>query len=161
MSFSPHMNFLMLPNRSVEMGTFIYLSGHVSTYSKREKRHQCFIGECKQRQCMLKTNKPLGIPQTHLIPFALRIPFLPRFTALVEIWPVLGFFPNASLALKCSPNSLCGIQSPLPLSFWNAQFTSLVHGPPSSSLPHHSLHKQISCTGLGVHQEHGHPHRTG
>lgn len=35
---SPHVNFSMLPNRAVEMGTFIYLSGHVSTCSKREKK---------------------------------------------------------------------------------------------------------------------------
>lgn len=44
--FFPHMNFLMLPNRLVEMGTFIYMSGHVSTRSKRrkEKGHPCFKG---------------------------------------------------------------------------------------------------------------------
>ena len=44
--FFPYVNFLMLPNRSVEMGTLIYVRGHVSTCSKRRKKkgHQCFIG---------------------------------------------------------------------------------------------------------------------
>lgn len=40
------MNFLMLPNRSVEMETFIYLSGHVSTCSEKRKKErlQCILG---------------------------------------------------------------------------------------------------------------------
>lgn len=43
--FFPHMNFLMLPNRSAEMETFIYLSGRVSAYQKKKKkRRQCIIG---------------------------------------------------------------------------------------------------------------------
>lgn len=44
--FFLHMNFSMLPNRPGEMGMFIYVSGHVSTHSKRKKRkrHQCIIG---------------------------------------------------------------------------------------------------------------------
>lgn len=49
MSFPPpsNVNFLMPSNRSVEMGPFIYLSGHVSTYSLK-KGHKSIIAQCKK-----------------------------------------------------------------------------------------------------------------
>lgn len=48
--FSPHVNFLMLPNRSVETGMFIYLSGHVSTCFNRKKKKKDTSAAQEQRQ---------------------------------------------------------------------------------------------------------------